>query len=199
VATSTTGLGLVYYDRLNGNLVQVRQLSGKWQAPIILDGATGGASPTDSGNVGSGASLFIDAKGDWHVSYVSLDTKSLRYMLVTAGTQPQTFEAVDDGSGVGGQAFSDGHHWLDDSNVTVGSNGVVRMAYQDGTSGGLRVAVGVAKSGGGHSWTTQAITQDGFAGFFPLQIGSATNGRLVNWWRKGGAKVEGDVRIVGMN
>jgi hypothetical protein len=190
-------LGLVYYDRLHGNLKQARQDKGEWQATKILDGQQAGTPPVDTGDVGIGASLFITESGDWHVSYADGFKESLKYMLLKGGTEPQAPEVVDKGTGLGTQVFGDGQHIVgDDSNIQVTKAGVVHIAYQDATVGRLRWAVGTPESGSGHKWELKVIDQDGFAGFFPRQVTTTTSTKVVNWWRKAGSRTLGDVRLV---
>jgi hypothetical protein len=197
--TSAGTLGLVYYDRIHGNLYMAKENAGKWTTTLI-DGQTDSGSPptpVDTGDVGIGASLFIDAKGDWHVSYVDGNKESVKYMYVKGGTTPSPAETVDDGLSLGGKKFDDGQHIVgDDSNVVVTQSGEVHVSYQDATNGQLRFAVGAPKSGGGHTWTVKALQQDGFAGAFSRQLAVGSGTQVVNWWRKGGASVVGDVRLV---
>jgi hypothetical protein len=76
----------------------------------------------------------------------------------------------------------------DDSSIRV-AGGKITIAYQNATAGRLRVAT----STNGTSWTRTEVDQSGkFAGFFAQQVES----RLVNFWRVGGAKVEGNVSVV---
>src|SRR5690606_6667000 len=87
MANTQSGLGLVYYDRIHGNLYGVREEGGAWQTPTLLDGE--GPGPTDTGDTGLGAALFVDANGDWHVSYSDGITESVRYMKVIGGVTPE--------------------------------------------------------------------------------------------------------------
>jgi hypothetical protein len=185
-------LGIVYYDRPHGNLVGARQDKGAWQK-AILDGQTATTPPTDTGDVGIGASLAIGANGDWHVAYVDGFKESLRYMLVKGGTTPQPAETVDNGLGLGGQKFADGLHMVgDDSNITLTKANEVRIAYQDATAGKLRFAIGTPGSGSGHTWKLSVVEVDkgppgcqgGFAGFFAQQVTANSATQLVTWWRK---------------
>src|SRR5262249_62131903 len=61
------GFGIAYYDRISGNLSIASKSGGKWSSLIVDGEATDG---TDTGDMGIGASLFIDDHGDWHLSYV---------------------------------------------------------------------------------------------------------------------------------
>lgn len=188
-------IGMVFYDRIHGNLVQVRNDAGQW-VDTILDGQSPTDPPTDTGDMGIGASLTIDAAGDWHIAYVDGFSESLRYMKVVGGTAPQAPEVVDDGLGLDTGPFEDKQHVVgDDSNIMIAAGGDVHIAYQDATAGKLRFAVGTA-AGDTHTWSRKAIEQDGFAGFFPVQVTANSTTMIVNWWRKGGTKVEGDVRVV---
>ena len=190
-------LGIVYYDRTHGNLMQARQDSGAW-VTALLDGQSADDPPVDTGDVGIGAALAIDGSGTWHVAYVDGFTEALKYLQIGAnGTQPAAAEIVDDGAGSDDGPFADGHHVVgDDASISVSAAGDVRIAYQDATAGTLRWSVGVPASGAGHDWSRKIIKQDGFAGFFPQQITVSSATQIVNWWRKGGTKVEGNVRVV---
>jgi hypothetical protein len=188
-------VGIVYYDRIRGNLLQARKDGGTW-ALRVLDGEAGSPA-VDTGDMGVGASLFIDDKGDWHVAYVDGFKESLRYMRIQTGTVPHAPVVVDDGSGVGGVSFEDGNHVVgDDADVVVSSNGEVSIAYQDATVGKLRLAVGTPDGAGSYSWQLRQVEQAGFAGFFPQQVLMGTEARVVNWWRTGGQNIEGNVRLI---
>jgi len=123
----------------------------------------------------------------------------LAFLLYNDGIQTVILMAAVYGKadlGLDTGAFEDGQHIVgDDSNIVVTASGDVHIAYQDATSGTLRYAVGTP-GGTGHVWTRKAIEQDGFAGFFPTQVTVNSATMVVNWWRKGGTKVEGDVRVL---
>src|SRR5262249_2941040 len=102
----------------------------------------------------------------------------------------------DDGTGIGGQPFEDGQHLVgDDASLMVSPSGEVRVSYQDATVGKLRYAVGAAGSSA-HTWTVKAIDQSGFAGAFSHIVERSGKLELVNWWRAGRAKVQGDIAVV---
>ena len=191
MAAAGQGLGLVVYDRTRGNLVGLSNAGGSWNAQI-LDGQIGSSSSparTDTGDVGIGASVAIDARGDWHVSYVNAWTEALQALTVPGGNLmagPFTPEVVDDGqheNGATGTPYADGQHIVgDDSSVTVDARGTLRIVYQDATAGTLREAIGAPASGSTHSWTVKAIAQAGrFAGFFPHYVASSQ--MIENWYR----------------
>jgi MYXO-CTERM domain-containing protein len=188
-------IGLVFYDRLRGNLYQATKAGGAWTAQII-DGQTGDNPGTDTGDVGIGASLAIDSSGTWHVAYVDGINESLKYMKIMGGTAPQPPEVIDDGRAPGAmQAGADRSLVGDDSSITV-VNGKITVAYQDATNGQLRVAVPPSTNG---VWNVKAVKQDGkFAGFFSAQV-LAPNGtapQFLNYWRTNGTKTEGNVSVV---
>ena len=203
IAEGPKGLGIAFYDRLHGNLVGAANTSGDWTT-TIFDGETGSRTtnpPTamDTGDVGVGASLFIDTTGDWHVSYVNGFTEALQYIKVTGGTTPGTPEVVDNGQGIGGTPFSDGQHIVgDDSTIHVDENGVVTIAYQDATVGTLHVASGALVESGTHTWTVTAPSQPGrFAGYFAQSVPGTP--MFSNWWRtsdQANGAVYGDVAIL---
>src|SRR5206468_1060065 len=102
-------------------------------------GPDGGISAVDTGDVGVGASLFIAANGDWHVSYVNGFTEALQYVFVPGGNKPPLApEIIDDGRAVGGMPYGDGKHVIgDDSSINVDASGAVSVFYQDATAGTL--------------------------------------------------------------
>ena len=176
-----SGLGIVVYDRIHGNLVALDHASGAWKQ-VILDGETGDrtkGTAKDTGDDGIGASLFIASDSTWHVSYVSGLDESVRYVTYKNGVVGKA-EVVDDGTGVAGEPFTDGNHIVgDDSTIQVDASGTVTVAYQDATAGTLRRAVGTSGSTG-HKWTLAKLDQPGrFAGFFP----AAADASIANYWR----------------
>ncbi len=198
IARSPSGdLGVVFYDRIHGNLMQARQEAGAW-VTAILDGQTDDDPPVDTGDVGIGAALAIDEAGDWHIAYVDGFDETLKYMhLSDNGREIVGIEVADDGAGTDAGGFDDGRHIVgDDANITVSPGGDVRIAYQDATVGTLRWTVGVPASGDTHDWSRKVIEQSGFGGFFPQQIMVDASTQIVNWWRVGGDKTEGDVRVL---
>ncbi len=204
IANGPKGLGVVVYDRTRGNLVGAASESGAWTAQI-LDGQIGpNSSPTrtDTGDVGVGASLAIDASGDWHVSYSNAWTETLQYLHVPGGdfAKPLTPEVVDDGLHVNGTANPDGQHIVgDDSSITVDASGTVRIVYQDATAGTLHEAIGTA-AGSGHTWAVKVVPQaNQFAGFFPHYVSQVQ--QIANWYRatdhtQSPPMVTGDVAFV---
>ena len=188
-------LGIAFYDRIRGNLVIAAKNAGAWQTTIVDGQAADGA---DTGDMGIGASLFIDEKGDWHVSYVDGLSEGLRYAQITKGTTVKFTALVDDGLTVDGtMKFDDGQHLVgDDSSIYVGASGEVHITYQDATAGKLRYAIGTP-TGDQITWKVRAIEQDGFAGAFSRPIEVDGKLMLVNWWRRleEGAP-RGDVSIV---
>jgi MYXO-CTERM domain-containing protein len=187
------GIGIAYYDRVRGNLGVASKSGGAWTT-LIVDGATADGA-TDTGDMGIGASLFIDGAGDWHLTYVDGLNENVRYARLTGGTTVAAIEVVDDGLSLDGVKFEDGQHVVgDDSNVLVLPSGEVHVTYQDATSGKLRYAVG-APSGDSHTWTVKAVDHEGFGGAFSSQIIVDGAVKLAHWYRVGGQEVRGDVAI----
>ncbi|MFO0588538.1 MAG: hypothetical protein U0441_38825 [Polyangiaceae bacterium] len=183
-------LGIVFYDRVAGNLVAASKSSGQW-VTAILDGETNG---TDTGDVGIGATLAIDDSGIWHVAYSNGYDESVQYIEVKDGV-PGLPETIDDGSGIEGTLFEDGRHIVgDDANIHVSAGGDIQVTYQDATAGTLHYAVGTA-SANGHSWAVKVVPQDGFAGAFSKVIDNGGQLQVMHWWRKGGEGYVGDVVI----
>jgi MYXO-CTERM domain-containing protein len=202
IAQGPSGLGIVAYDRVHGNLLGISNTGAGW-ATQILDGETGSRAAktaVDTGDDGVGASLAITPDGDWHVSYVNGDTETLHYLHVPGGKTPLATEVVDDGTslGNGSPPFTDGQHIVgDDSRVEVDGSGNVTIYYQDATVGTLRVASGALK-GTTHTWTLTAVSQPNhFAGYFPQAVPGGT--QVANWWRETDPTtkdVSGDVTIL---
>jgi hypothetical protein len=201
LAATSSGLGMLVYDRIHGNLLGLAKgASGSW-SQAILDGETGSranGTAVDTGDDGVGADLYVAANGDWHASYVDGITETLKYLYIPSGTLTGTFtpQVVDDGSKVDGKAFADGIHLVgDDSQVTAHTDGSVTIVYQDATAGTLRVATGAQTPG---AWTLHAATQPNeFAGFFPHVIPSDT--KVANWWRwadQTSGAISGNVAVV---
>ncbi len=186
-------IGIAYYDRLHGNLGMASHASGAWVSKVV-DGED--AAGKDTGDVGVGASLFIDASNDWHIAYVDGLAESLRYVKLTGGTKVGVPEVIDNGLGIGAVPFVDGQHLVgDDANIVVTAGGEVRVSYQDATAGKLHYAVGTAAADK-HTWKVQAIAQDHFAGAFSRIIELDGKLQLVNWWRAGVPSAVGDVAVV---
>jgi MYXO-CTERM domain-containing protein len=200
MAVGPSGLGIVLYDRIHGNLLGVQSQGGGWKT-AILDGETGtrGKDAKDTGDDGVGASLFIDSKNNWHVTYVNGITETLNYLVAPGGANPKP-EPIDDGDGakVDGKPFPDGKHVVgDDSFVTADEGGNVTVVYQDATAGTLRVANG-APQGGPHKWTIKVVSQPNkFAGYFPHPIPGQPD--IANWFRSidpASKETTGDVSFV---
>ncbi|HRI71269.1 MAG TPA: hypothetical protein PK156_43850, partial [Polyangium sp.] len=187
------GIGLAYYDRIHGNLVIASKATGTWTSTII-DGQA--ADGTNTGDRGIGASLFIDEKGDWHISYADGLSEGLMYAQITKGTTVKLTTVVDDGLGINGMKHDDGQHLVgDDSSVYVGSSGEIHITYQDATAGKLRHAVGTP-SGDMITWKVSVVAQENFAGAFSRAFVADGKLMLANWWRAGGEEPKGDVAIV---
>jgi len=131
-------IGIAYYDRTHGNLgvlPRERRVGSK-----IVDGAD--AMGNDTGDVGIGASLFIDASNDWHIAYVD-GLPSRCATQLTGGTTPSAPEVIDDGLGVGATPFADGQHLVGGRREHQrDAEREVRVSYQDATAGKLHYAVG---------------------------------------------------------
>lgn len=191
MSADKSGLGMVFYDRVAGNLMMASKAGGSWST-AILDGESGGV---DTGDVGIGATLAIDGSGVWHVAYSNGYDESLQYLQVKDGV-PGTPEVIDDGAGIEGTPFDDGRHIIgDDASIHVTAGGDIHVAYQDATTGKLHYALGTA-SANGHSWAVKVIEQDGFAGAFSKIVEHQGGLRIVNWYRNFGGEYVGDVAVV---
>jgi hypothetical protein len=200
LAATSTGLGMAVYDRVHGNLLGLTNGGGSW-AVTILDGETGSrdaGTAVNTGDDGVGASLFVAANGDWHISYVDGISETLKYLYIPGGTLSNSLvpQIVDTGAAVDGKAFTDGIHIVgDDSSVQATSSGAVSITYQDSTAGTLRTATGTQTPG---TWTLHAVSQPSeFAGFFPHFVPNDTT--IANWWRWADPTtqiISGDVAVV---
>lgn len=198
LAKTKDGLGLVFYDRIHGNLMGAQHAGGKWTT-FILDGETGdraAKTAVDTGDVGIGAHLTVGDDGTWHVTYVNGLDESLRYLPVTGG-KPGKAEIVDNGTTVDGKPFPDGKHVVGDDSFSVPQGSAVIVYYQDATSGTLRQATS-SGAVGARTWNLKTIVQaDKFAGFFPSVIPG--DGKVANFWRKtdkATKDITGDVSIL---
>ncbi|HEY8075031.1 MAG TPA: hypothetical protein VIF62_13000, partial [Labilithrix sp.] len=194
-----TGLGIAAYDRPHGNLVAfVDRGGGKWDQ-FIVDGETGSRADKtaiDTGDVGIGASLFIGGDGTWHMSYVSGDDESLRYITWKDGKAGKS-EIIDDGTSADGSTFPDGVHIVgDDSTIRVDGD-ILTVYYQDATAGTLRRASGTPM-GATHAWAVRALPQPGrFAGFFPALVPGED--KVANFWEHSDPQsksMNGDVAVI---
>jgi hypothetical protein len=199
--TSKGDIGLVYYDRLRGNLWKAEKNGSSWKNDLV-DGMIPGMAgmEPDTGDTGIGASLFIDTKGDWHISYVDGLKETVRYLKLTGGAAPTSYpppaKTVDDGKpAMGAMTAGDGNHVVgDDSNLWVDPMGVVHITYMDATSGHLRAATLPA---GGMSFTVKEVPLDAkFAGYFSQQFQLGGKLTVAHWWRVGGKATSGDVAFV---
>ncbi len=198
LAKTKDGLGVVFYDRVHGNLVGAQQAGGKWTT-FLLDGETGSRdqkTAKDTGDVGIGAHLSVADDGTWHVSYVSGLDETLRYLSVSGG-KASAPEIVDNGSSVDGKPFPDGKHVVGDDSFVVTQGSGIAIYYQDATVGTLRVATS-AQAAGGRTWNLKTLVQPNkFAGFFPSVVAGET--KVLNFWRqtdKATKDIVGDVTLV---
>lgn len=196
LAKGKDGLGMVFYDRIHGNLWGAQYTAGKWSS-FLLDGETGSReqkTAVDTGDVGVGAHLTIGDDGVWHVTYVNGFDETLRYVSVTGGKAGKP-EVVDDGGQVGGKPFTDGKHVVGDDSYAVLQGSSVVIYYQDATAGTLRQATS-SGAAGARTWNLKAISQpEKFGGFFP----TAVDGKVANFWRKtdkATRDITGDVTLV---
>jgi hypothetical protein len=179
-------LGLVFYDRIHGNLWAASNDGGTWTTAMV-DGEDAGV---DTGDKGLGASLDIDENGDFHVVYVDGLAEAVNYRVMTGGVTPGPVEVVDDGLG-----FGDGQHVVGDDADIIVQNGEIRIAYQDATAGQLRYAQGTGMPGM-HSWSVSAVDQPGFAGAFSTLVDIGGQQQIMNFWREASPWSQGNVRLL---
>jgi len=193
LAETSTGLGLVWYDRTEGNLWGSAEDGGTWGEPFLIDGY--GVGDSFIGDSGIGASLAVDASDVWHVTYVDGAEENLRYARVEGGTV--TTEIVDNGTTDGSTMHDDGRHLIgDDSAVVVTDGGEVRVAYQDATAGRAMFA----RRGGDGSWTLSVADEGDFSGFFTDQVLVGGTSFVATWWRNDSEDARGNgVRVVSID
>jgi hypothetical protein len=186
LAPISGGLGLVFYDRIHGNVMMAKQAGGTWGAATIVAGqADGPNGPVDTGDVGVGLSLFVDSAGDFHTSYVNGFDETLLYQKIS-GTTVSPAEIVDDGVVPGGQAVIGA-----DSSIRVTSSGEIQIAYQDATNGEARWA---QKTGA--AWTKKKLDVEDFAGGFNKVMEVGGNTQVLTWWRRALPRTEGDITLL---
>lgn len=194
VSPATKDLGLVFYDRLRGNLWSAIK-AGAWQAQIV-DGQTADEPGTDTGDVGIGASLAIDGSGDFHVAYVDGLKEAVKYMKISGGKTPDasSVSIVDEGNPLTAGAGAEKRLVGDDSSIVLDSKNIT-IAYQDATAGKLRVATRAINGG---TWAVKEVKSEegAFAGAFSVQVSSGGKNLIGHFWRTGGDKPAGDVAFV---
>jgi hypothetical protein len=158
---------VVYYDRANGDLKYAKfdATGGTFQAPVVLDGATGDAgwSPT----------VAIDAGGVAHVAYVGATYDDLAYIRSDA---PSTIESIDNGYRIVGTT-EDGlpkpeFHFVGDDATMIMTPSGPTVAYQDATTHELLLAQRNEVTGWNH--VTIAGAEDPFVGAFGFFASAST-------------------------
>jgi len=195
MAAAGSDVAIVFYDRFKGNIRAASNKGGKWTvtpANAPLDGWTGDAkSDAGKGDRGIGATLAIDASGNWHVAYVDGLKEGLMYKFVPGGDLSKAAPAVsvDDGTtadGSVGTKFTDGQHLVGENAHLVVAGADVKLVYQDSTAGTLHWAKGAG--GATAKFTRGIVKQDGTAGFFPRIVGN----QVVNFFRMKGTTLNDD-------
>lgn len=195
MAAAGSDIGVVFYDRFKGNIRAASNKGGKWTvtpANAPLDGWTGDAkSDAGLGDRGIGATLAIDASGNWHVAYSDGIKEWLLYKFVPGGdlTKAAAPVVVDDGTSADGSVgtkFADGQHLVGENAHLVVAGSEVKIVYQDSTAGTLHWAKGAG--GATAKFTRGVLTQEGFSGFFPKIVGN----QVVNFFRMRGTTLNDD-------
>lgn len=192
LATTPTGLALVWYDRTQGNVLGASFDGTTWGAPITIDGYAMGDPLV--GDCGQGADLTVDAGGTWHVVYIDGAEETLRYAQVAADGTVALREVVSDGSTSDGSTrFTDGRHIIgDDASIVVDPGGTARVVYQDAT---IQDAVVSVRPAGGGAWATLHFDGAG-AGYWLEQELLGTTSYTVTFWRlRDGRMMNSGVRV----
>ncbi|MCA9533557.1 MAG: hypothetical protein KC593_07765 [Myxococcales bacterium] len=165
VRPTASGVALVWFDAGRGSLFgsAFDAVNGTWRAAFAIDGLDASAGV----GAGAGASLLVDAQGDWHISYVTLGVATLRYARVDGATLGNVnpdivIEVVDDGgSGARVPAVPTqlGRH----------ASGEVSVACRDAAT----VGVLLARRALGGAWNVMLLADDaelGLAGRAVLDL-----------------------------
>lgn len=184
--STSTGLGVAFYNRGTGNLYGAAYDGASWGTPFLIDGYLN----APSGDCGIGTSLFVDESGGWHVSYVDGSEELLKYRYVEPGatdgfaSQPIL---VDDGSSDGAAPFTDGRHVMgDDSSIAVTPAGEVRIVYQDATTGRAMMATRAPSASPTTPWSRTVIDSTDHTGYFLEQSLVGGSSYIATWWRREG-------------
>ncbi len=171
---SNGSLGVAYYDRERGNLRYAEQgTNGAW-THVILDGEA--SDGTNTADVGQYPSLTFDSVDVGHISYVDASQDNLLYV----DTKDRVPVVVDDGYRNMDEMTNDGlpspvfHLVGDSSSIKLAQDKVV-IAYQDSTTGELRLALRDATM----KWTTQRIAghDDPFKGSYGFWAAAQVAGK----------------------
>lgn len=156
---------ITYYDRTRGELAWVVHDGTGWASPVILDGDDLSTDTDLHGDKGWHASLAIDSSGGRHLAYVDGLAETLMYLELDPDGAVLVREVVDDGTTEG----SDRDLVGDYSAIAVDGDGLVRLAYQNTSTGVVRMAVRDPSDG---SWTTSLLTDPdgGFMGYYLNQL-----------------------------
>lgn len=158
-------LGVVFYNRTNGDLMGASYDGAAWEPAQVLAGR--------DGDEGWAPSLAIDSAGVWHMSFVDGIAEDLVYMN-TSGAR----EVID------GRSL--GEHWNirgDDSSLVLLPSGEVRVAYQDATN--LQLWLAVRDPSG--TWTTEQLMGSDLAdsateGFYISHVANGAGSVISAWF-----------------
>jgi hypothetical protein len=167
VERTTTGLALIYYARVSGELrLRVKPDAGAWGAPVCLAGCSA------SDDSGPGASLFVDASNNLHVAYVDAIGGDVRYLRANlAGTVAENV-LIDEGT-ITSVPDRDGPGYVgDDSDITIVA-GEVRIVYSDTAN---HEALLARRPGGTGPFIIEAYSSNRADGNFPTIVPDATSG-----------------------
>jgi hypothetical protein len=195
LAATTDGLGVVFYNRISGNLYGARYESAAWGTPFLIDGYLNTAR--SSGDCGIGASLFVDDGDEWHVSYVDGSEEQLKYAHIDGAST--TILLVDDGASDGSTPFTDGRHVVgDDSSIVVTAGGEIRIVYQDATLGHAMMATRSSSASPTAPWSRTVIDSMDSTGYFLEQVLTGNTSTVATWYRRDGAGAMGanGVRVI---
>lgn len=162
------GILIAFYDRLQGALKLARiagpDLRNGTLELVEVDGFGVNGSTDDAGLF---PSLFVTPAGEIHLTYMNQTRQSLVYRNLAPDLTTLVVETVE--AGLGASGGPDGALIGADSSVVVDRLGLVRVAYQDASTGDLRYARREAGAWTSFTLAGNEATYRGSFGFYADQ------------------------------
>ena len=167
------GVLVAYYDAVAKALKLARVAGPNPAGGAITLVTVEGDGVENDDDTGLYPSLYVSPAGEIHLTYVNATRRRLMYRNLDANLASITTEVVEDG--LEPMFGPDGHFIGADPALITDASGLVRIAYQDGTTGALRYAR--RQPGGG--WVRITLRGDempymGSYGFYTDQIATPT-------------------------
>ena len=132
------GVLIAFHDRVDKNLKLARVLGPNPASGAISITVIDGQGAGSMDEVGLFPALVVTPGGEIHLTYQNATQRTLVYRLLNSALAVQIDEVVE--NGLDAMNGPDGHFVGADPAMVIDANGIVRIAYQDGTSGELRYA-----------------------------------------------------------